>query len=229
MHLQRRFHWPEYIGRSEVLVRFSDSAQAQIAITQKFDRFPVHGLALCAHVRSHPLCSSTPTLHSDHSIPLPRLTSISGLAHAHMHICQSATAMPGLSIRGTPLSLPPVFRTPIPSQTGILDLTGIPTPRHRSSPPHRTAFEDNAAFPTPHAPRSSVFVPSSPAGVAAPCRFSTAGHRDPSSMQAQADNAIDAYLPPSKTLQTYRGPLRWSCVPLLREKQRELWETSSEK
>ena len=85
-----------------------------------------------------------------------------------------------------------------------------PHPRLRS-PPHRTAFENNAASPTPHVPRSSVFVPSSSAGVAAPCRFSTAGHRDPTSMQAQANNAIDAYSPPSETLQN----LSWSVALVL--------------
>ena len=151
------------------------------------------------------------TLHSDHSTSLPGLTRISGLAHAHMRICQSATAMPGLSIRGTPLSLPPVFRTP-PSRARLASWTipAFPHPRLRS-PPHRTAFENNAASPTPHAPRSSVFVPSSSAGVAAPCRFSTAGHRDPTSMQAQANNAIDAYSPPSETLQN----LSWSVALVL--------------
>jgi hypothetical protein len=153
MHLQRRFHWPEYIACSEVMVRFSDSAQAQIVITLKFDRFPAHGQAHSCPCSFPPALQLHTTLDSDHSIPLPRLTRISGLAHAHMRICQSATAMPGLSIRGTPLSLPPVFRTSIPSQTGILDpYQHTHTPGYAPSPPN--CFRKQCCLS--HAPRPSL-------------------------------------------------------------------------
>jgi hypothetical protein len=169
--------------------------------------------ALSGHVRSHPLCSSTPRFTPTTQTPHPVSRASRGwLAHTctSANLPQPCRAYP---FAVHPYPCPPVFRTSIPSQTGRLaswTQTSLPTPP-ASLPPHRTAFENNAASPTPHAPRSSVFVPSSSAGVAAPCRFSTAGHRDPASMQAQANNAIDAYLPPSRTLQTYRGPLRWSC------------------
>jgi hypothetical protein len=119
MHHQRRFHWPGYIGRSEVLVRLSDSAQAEIVITLKFDRFPAHGLALCAHVRSHPLCSSTPRFTPTTQSPYPVSRASRGWL---THTCASAGP---IHSRYTLIPAPRLQNTTIPSQTGILDHTSI--------------------------------------------------------------------------------------------------------
>jgi len=180
-------------------------------ITLKFDRFPAHGLALCAHVRSHPLCSSTPRFTPTTQSPYPVSRASRGWL---THTCASAN-LPQ-PCRAYPFAVHP-YPCPPSSEHHHPEPDWNPGPYQHNphprlrSPPHRTAFENNAASPTPHAPRSSVFVPSSSAGVAAPCRFSTAGHRDPTSMQAQANNAIDAYSPPSETLQN----LSWSVALVL--------------
>jgi hypothetical protein len=161
---------------------------------------PIH-----AHVRSHPLCSSTPRLTPTTQSPYPVSRASRGwLTHtcASANLPQPCRAYP---FAVHPYPCPPSSEHLSRARLASWTHTSIPTPP-ATLPPHRTAFENNAASPTPHAPRSSVFVPSSSAGVAAPCRFSTADHRDPASMQAQANNAIDAYLPPSGTLQN----LSWS-------------------
>jgi hypothetical protein len=216
MHHQRRFHWPEYISCSEVVVRFSDSALAQIVITLKFDRFPADGLAFVPMFVPHPLYSSTPRFTPTTQSPYPVSRASRGwLTHtctAHLPICHSHAGP--IHSRYTLIPAPRLqISEHHPSRARLASWTipAYPHPRLRSLPTELlSSFENNAASPTSHAPRSSVFVPSSSAGVAAPCRRQRAieiQHR----CRLRQTTPSTQTCPLARPCKTLHGPLHWSC------------------
>lgn len=145
--------------------------------------------------RSHPLCSSTPRFPPTTQSPYPVSRASRGwLTHA----CTSAN-LPQ-PCRAYPFAVHPY---PCPRLQNI-----HPEPDWNPGPDQHTHTPGYCSLPTelsktmlPHAPRSSVFVPSSSAGVAAPLSLLDSGPSRSNIYAGSGKQRHRRILAPSKTLQ----------------------------